>query len=180
MEEGAFRRDLYYRLKIGHIVIPPLRDRREEIVPLAKMFLREFAQTKRKGFAGISSQAGELLEQCDWPGNVRELRNAMDWVVFMYDDTELQPFHLEKVVQGCAIASQGEKSAGGTTEKQVILPLPDGGLSIKEYNDLIIQAVLDAHNGNQTATAKYLDMSLRALCYRLEQMRNRNAGKKEE
>jgi len=180
MEAGSFRRDLYYRLKIGHIVIPPLRERREEIVPLAEMFLQEFAQVKRKRFAGISSQAGKLLEQCDWPGNVRELRNAMEWVVFMYDDTELQPCHLDKVVQDCAVSSQGERFVGGTTEKQVILPLPDGGLSIKEYNDLIIQAVLDAHQGNQTATAKYLDMSLRALCYRLEQMRNRNAGKKEE
>ena len=174
MEEGSFRRDLYYRLKIGHIVIPPLRERREEIVSLAGMFLREFAQAKKKRFAGISNQAGQLLKQYDWPGNVRELRNAMEYAVFMYDDTELQPCHLEKIVQDCAVSSQTEKSAGSTKQKQVVLPLPDGGLSIKEYNDLIIQAVLDAHNGNQTATAKYLDMSLRALCYRLEQMRNRN------
>lgn len=180
MEEGLFRRDLYYRLKIGYIVIPPLRERREEIVPLAEMFLREFAKVKRKRFAAISYQAAQLLKQYDWPGNVRELRNAMEWAVFMYDDTELQPGHLGKVVQGGVLASRGDKSRRSTTEKQVVLPLPDGGLSLKEYNDLIIQAVLDAHKGNQTATAKYLDMSLRALCYRLEQMRNRCAEKKEE
>lgn len=180
MEEGSFRRDLYYRLKIGHIVIPSLRERREEIVPLAEMFLQEFTQTKRKRFVSISYQAGQLLKQYNWPGNVRELRNAMEWAVFMYDDAELQPCHLEKIVQECAAASVVGKSADSTKQKQVVLPLPDGGLSIKEYNDLIIQAVLDAHKGNQTATAKYLDMSLRALCYRLDQMRQRNSGKTEE
>jgi len=177
MEEGLFRRDLYYRLKIGHIVIPPLRERREEIVPLAELFLRDFSQTKRKRFTGITPEAGRLLEQYDWSGNVRELRNAMEWVVFMYDDTELQLTHLEKVVApACTLSSASDRQAGEPKqkEKQIVLPMPEGGLSIKEYNDLIIQAVLDAHNGNQTATAKYLDMSLRALCYRLEQMRNRS------
>lgn len=174
MEEGLFRRDLYYRLKIGHVVIPPLRERREEIIPLAELFLREFAQAKRKRIASISPQAQQLLEQYDWPGNVRELRNAMEWIVFMYDDPELQPVHLEKVVAHDAAQLADGTPIGSTKEKQVVLPMPEGGLSIKEYNDLIIQAVLDAHNGNQTATAKYLDMSLRALCYRLEQMRNRN------
>lgn len=173
MEEGSFRRDLYYRLKIGHIVIPPLRERREEIVPLAELFLREFAQTKKKRFAGIGHEAQQLLKQYDWPGNVRELRNAMEWVVFMYDDAELQADHLAKVVSPAATLSVVDDKPAGTKERQVVLPMPSGGLSIKEYNDLIIQAVLDAHNGNQTATAKYLDMSLRALCYRLEQMRNR-------
>jgi len=173
MEEGLFRRDLYYRLKVGHIVIPPLRKRREEIVPLAELFLREFAQTKKKQFAGIGSEAQQLLKQYDWPGNVRELRNAMEWVAFMYDDAELQAEHLAKVVSPAATLSVAADKPASTKEKQVVLPMPAGGLSIKEYNDLIIQAVLDAHNGNQTATAKYLDMSLRALCYRLEQMRNR-------
>lgn len=174
MEEGTFRRDLYYRLKIGHIVIPPLRERREEIVPLAEMFLREFAQVKKKHFTGIGQEAGLLLERHDWPGNVRELRNAMEWVAFMYDDTQLLPCHLERVVQGGPAGLAEEKPAKVNREKEIVLPLPEGGLSLKEYNDLLIQAVLDAHKGNQTATAKYLDMSLRALCYRLEQMRNRN------
>ncbi|SDF42441.1 sigma-54-dependent transcriptional regulator [Sporomusa acidovorans] len=174
METGLFRRDLYYRLKIGHVVIPPLRARREEIVPLAEMFLRDFAQSKKKRFAGISNEARLLLKQYDWPGNVRELRNAMEWAVFMYDDTELKPFHLEKAVCDCSGSYSGEKAADGAKERQVVLPLPDGGMSLKEYNDLIIQTVLAAHQGNQKATANYLGMSLRALCYRLEQMRNRN------
>ena len=178
MEDGLFRRDLYYRLKIGHLVIPPLRERRAEIVPLAGMFLQEFAQTKRKQFTGIALPAQQLLAQYDWPGNVRELRNTMEYAVFMYDAAELQPCHLGTIAAGAVIAPRSEKVAAGTADvRQVVLPLPAGGLSIKEYNDLIIQAVLEAHDGNQTATAKYLDMSLRALCYRLEQMRNRQVGK---
>lgn len=173
MEEGTFRRDLYFRLKVGHIVIPPLRERREEIVPLAEMFLREFAHAKRRRFAEIDLEARQLLSHYDWPGNVRELRNAMEWVVFMYDEPELKAIHLAKVVANTPALQTPEKKPDGK-ERQFVLPMPEEGLSIKEYNDLVIKAVLEAHNGNQTATAKYLDMSLRALCYRLEQMRSRN------
>ncbi|HML32593.1 sigma-54-dependent transcriptional regulator [Sporomusa sphaeroides] len=174
MQEGSFRSDLYYRLKIGHLVIPPLRERQEDIVPLAAMFLREFSQTRKKCFSGINNEAQQLLQTYNWPGNVRELRNAIEWAVFMYNEEELQPCHLEKVVKGTLVPAGG-RAAVATGERRIILPLPEAGLSIKAYNDLIVQAVLDAHHGNQTAAAKYLDMSLRAFCYRLEQMRGRQA-----
>ena len=174
MQEGLFRRDLYYRLKVGHLLIPPLRERQEDIVPLAAMFLREFSQIKKKRFSDINREAQQLLQTYNWPGNVRELRNAIEWAVFMYNEEELQPCHLEKVVKGTLVPAGGRATVA-TGERRIILPLPEAGLSIKAYNDLIVQAVLDAHHGNQMAAAKYLDMSLRAFCYRLEQMRGRQA-----
>lgn len=179
IKDGSFRSDLYYRLKIGHLIIPPLRERRQDIIPLAEMFLREFAQAKKKRFSSIDSEAKQLLEAYNWPGNVRELRNAMEWVVFMYDDKELLPCHIEKIIPSAAVPYDSEKSVD-TSEKSIRLPLPKEGMSIKDYNDLIIKAVLDAHNGNQTAAAKYLDMSLRAFCYRLEQLRNRSTDRQEK
>lgn len=172
MQEGLFRSDLYFRLKVGHLVIPPLRKRQEDIVPLAAMFLREFSQTKKKRFSGINSETQQLLQSYKWPGNVRELRNAIEWAIFMYDEEELQPCHIEKAVTGTFVPADDRTTAVATGERRITLPLPEAGLSIKAYNELIIQAVLDAHSGNQTAAAKYLDMSLRAFCYRLEQMRS--------
>ena len=101
------------------------------------------------------------------------MRNAIEWAVFMYDEEELQPCHIEKAVTGTFVPADDRTTAVATGERRITLPLPEAGLSIKAYNELIIQAVLDAHSGNQTAAAKYLDMSLRAFCYRLEQMRSR-------
>lgn len=175
MEEGDFRQDLYYRLKVGHIVIPPLRQRRQDIVPLARMFIRKFAGEKGKSFTDLSPEAVSVLEAYDWPGNVRELKNVMEWIVFMYDEAEVKLRHLETIVRGDARAAGGD--AAPCAGNNIILPLPPEGCSFKEYNDRIVQAVLAFHNGNQTAAAAYLGLSLRAFCYRLEQMRRRDSAK---
>jgi len=76
VDEGRFRRDLYYRLNVGRLFIPPLRDRSEAIVPLAQMFLTRLARKKGKNFAGISGPAESVLRSYQWPGNVRELKNT--------------------------------------------------------------------------------------------------------
>ncbi|WP_235910921.1 sigma-54-dependent transcriptional regulator [Heliobacterium mobile] len=91
---GKFRKDLYYRLKVGSLLLPPLRQRTEDVVPLARMLLQRAAKQKKKRFQGITEEAARILIQYAWPGNVRELQNTMEWVAFMYDDAELQPEHL--------------------------------------------------------------------------------------
>jgi DNA-binding NtrC family response regulator len=100
VEQGTFRKDLFYRLKVGHIIIPPLRERREEILPLAELFLQEFAVSKGRCFKKIDPAAAELLQTYDWPGNVRELRNLMEWVAFMYDEATVKANHLAGLAKG--------------------------------------------------------------------------------
>ena len=95
VERGLFRRDLYHRLRVGHICIPPLRERQEDIRPLAEHFLQREAGRKKRRFTGIDSTAMRLLEQYAWPGNVRELENALERAVLMNDDEQLLPAHLE-------------------------------------------------------------------------------------
>ena len=83
VEEGRFREDLFYRLNVINIAVPPLRDRREDIPALAKMFIDKFAKAAKKDVKSIDDKAIRLLTAYDWPGNVRELENAMEWSVVM-------------------------------------------------------------------------------------------------
>ena len=169
VDKGLFRRDLYYRLKVGHIVVPPLRERREEIAPLAEIFLQEFARKKRKPVKTILTDALRVLEAHDWPGNIRELKNALDLAMFVAKGETLSAKHfgalLEQAPQPAASPGNVEVGDG------LLLPFPPQGHSLKLYVEDIISKVLEAHSGNQTLTAKYLGISRRALAYRLENQR---------
>ncbi len=87
--DGLFREDLYYRLNVFPIVIPALRDRREDIPALARHFIERFAAEEHKAVAGVSAEAGELLERFNWPGNVRQLENTIFRAVVLCDGTML-------------------------------------------------------------------------------------------
>ncbi len=168
VEKGLFRRDLYFRLKVGHLVIPPLRERREEIAPIAALFLHDFARKKRKPVKTIPPEALRVLEAYDWPGNIRELKNVMELAVFASVGEEIG------VKQFCALCPQGQSPVFSTSTDEgvqtegLVLPFPAQGHSLKQYVDDIIKKVLAAHGDNQTLTAKYLGISRRALSYRLE------------
>jgi DNA-binding NtrC family response regulator len=166
VEQGAFRKDLFYRLKVGHIVIPPLRQRRDEILPLAEMFLQEFAVAKGRRFKKIDPAAADMLLAHDWPGNVRELRNTMEWVVFMHDDTVVKPGHLYGLTKGLPF----KRIAGGPGP--VLNPddfaLPGSGFSLEDYVDSIVRKALELCRGNKTAAARYLGISRRSLYCRLD------------
>ena len=178
VEKGTFRRDLYFRLKVGHVTIPPLRERKEEIVPLAEVFLHDFARQKGKKFAAIQPETAKILEQHSWPGNVRELKNVIEYATFAYDEVELKPWH---VIQQIHTEVAGEKPADmPVEERQLVLPLPPNGYPIKQYTDDIIRTILEMQHGNQTAAARYLGMSLRGLTNRLEQQRTKNDKTEEE
>jgi two-component system, NtrC family, response regulator AtoC len=168
VEQGAFRKDLYFRLNVAHIVIPPLRERKEEIVPIAKMFLKKFSHQKKKKFTIIDSQTASIMEKYDWPGNIRELQNIIEYATFAYNDKELKPEHilglLQQRKQPCPLPERS-----GVIE----LPFPLQGYPLKSYTEDIILKILAAHHENQSATANYLGISRRALSYRLEEMRNK-------
>ncbi len=166
VEEGTFRKDLFYRLKVGHIAIPPLRQRRDEILPLAEMFLREFAVAKGRPFKKIDPAAAEMLFAHDWPGNVRELRNTMEWVVFMHDDTAVKPGHLAGLAKGLPF----KQAAEGTDNilNPAKFALPGAGFDLENYVDSIVRKALELCRGNKTAAARYLGISRRSLYCRLE------------
>ncbi len=153
VKAGRFREDLFYRLNVVELNIPPLRERREDILPLAECFIAEFS----KGKARLSASAAECLLQYDWPGNVRELRNAMERAVLLAQGEVILPDHLPNRIRA---ASRPPAAAQ---------PVDAG-----ELEQIERQAILDAlrrHNYNRTETAKALGISRRTLVYKLQRLR---------
>ena len=146
---GRFREDLYFRLNVVELHVPPLRERREDILPLASLFISEFA----KGRARFSETVAACLERYSWPGNVRELRNAMQRAVLLSGSEMILPEHLP-----ARIREAGTK------------PLPPVGQLEEVERQTILQA-LRQHRFNRTETAKALGISRRALLYKLQRLR---------
>lgn len=164
-----FRQDLYYRLNVVRIHIPPLRERQADIIPLAKRFITHLARKKNKHFQGISNEAAEILLAHSWPGNVRELRNLMEWVVLMWDDDEVKPLHLGMLNE---TNNQVRTHSKSHSQEYVIdchnFVLPRDGLPLEEYTNRLITEALKMHRGNKTETAKYLGISRRSLYSRID------------
>jgi two-component system response regulator AtoC len=166
LEKGSFRHDLYYRLSTAHLHIPPLRERHEEILPLAHNFMSHFVNEKGKSFNNISLAAEKQLLKYDWPGNVRELRNVLERAVLMHDDFILKPEHLlfSTVPSNQLFANEEPEFVLGLDDK---FKLPEDQFSLDSFIDDIITRALEEHDGNITQTARYLGISRRKLDYRL-------------
>ncbi len=145
---GRFRDDLYYRLNVFPIHLPPLIERPEAILPLADYFLKKFATAFGKKIIGFSSTAGEALREYEWPGNIRELRNVMERAVILANK-EVEPRHLN-------IDFQTEKA------------LPQEGLLQAGERELILKVLSEA-GGNRKQAAQKLGISLRTLQYRIKE-----------
>jgi two-component system response regulator AtoC len=151
VKAGAFRQDLYYRLCVIEIKLPPLRERAEDITLLAQAFLREFAQANNKAITGFTTDAVDLLLRYSWPGNVRELRTAIERAVVLCRGEKIGARDLPAPVRNVSADA----------------PLPklqaNSSLSVEEAEkDLIIRALKDS-NGNRTLAAKKLGMHRRTL-----------------
>ena len=170
VEQGTFRRDLFFRLKVGHLIIPPLRERADDILPLAIMFLRQFAEQKNKRFRRINPNTVDVLLTYDWPGNVRELRNTVELAVLMYDDAELKPIHLNLNILRKVAPIPSPRAV--PLSPQVVDPnyffLPATGIDLEEFIDRIVHQSLEMCRGNKTEAAKHLGISRRSLYCRLE------------
>ncbi len=155
VSEKLFREDLYYRLNVFPVYMPPLRERRTDILLLAEYFLEKYARENNKTIRRISTSAIDMLIQYHWPGNVRELQNCMERAVLICDDDSIKGVHLPPTLQ-----------VAGETVSDKPLSLAS---SVERFEkDLIIEG-LKKHNGNQTKTAKYLDTSLRIINYKIHQ-----------
>lgn len=170
VREGRFRRDLYYRLNVGNIYIPPLRERREEILPLAEAFLLELSHKKGKNFFSISPRAAELLLGYDWPGNIRQLRNEIERVVLFQEGPKLEVHHL--TIGRAKVTKDHEKcDRPGELSLEAPLQLPPNHLPLEDLINRIILEALQMHKGNKTRAAQYLGISRSSLLYRLNKMK---------
>ena len=153
IEAGTFRHDLYYRLNMIPIHLPPLRARQEDILVLAEYFLQKHSRAHDQPVRLISQKARELFMQYDWPGNVRELEYCILRAVLFAEGDVILPKHLPDEIQS---ASQHQ-----------VENVP-AGLTMKEMEKELILKTLERMDGNRTQTAEILGISLRSLQYKLK------------
>jgi two-component system, NtrC family, response regulator PilR len=159
VSEGRFREDLYYRINVIPIVLPPLRDRREDIPLLAEHFLAKYAEQMGKDITAISRTAMDLLAGHDWPGNIRELENVVERAVALEATPTVLPDSLPRAIQG-----EGPRPVTGPIEA-----LPDSGFDleahVKEIERGYIAEALKRAGGVQVKAAELLGMSFRSFRY---------------
>jgi two-component system response regulator AtoC len=175
VRDGQFRQDLYYRLAIIAIFIPPLRDRKEDILPLVDFFIDRYNRRFKKSIRGITDETRRLILTHNWPGNVRELKNTIERGMILEDEPFLRPVYLPFSVGdsgGRTVFERTSPSDGGQTlPNGRTLPrlyIPEGGTSLEEVEHAMVQLAMRQANGNQTHAAKLLDISRDALRYKLK------------
>ena len=160
---GGFREDLYYRLNVARVRVPPLRERPADILPLARHFLLRFNDKFGRQFREFAPAAGDLLLHHPWRGNIRELKNAIERVVLMEDGTTVQEAHLAFLAPA---TPPGRRESG--------LCLPPEGIDLERLTrDLIVQA-LERTGGNRSRAARLLDISRPTLVYRMDKHKIRS------
>ena len=154
VEHGRFREDLYYRINVFPIFIPPLRERREDILPLGEHFLKGYSKEYEKNIRRISTPAIDLLTQYHWPGNVRELKNCMERAVLICDEEVIRTYHLPPSLQ------TAESSA-----TDINLSFCDAVAKFEQ--ELLVDALKKAR-GNMLQAARDLRVSYRIVNYKVK------------
>lgn len=159
VQAGTFREDLFYRLNVARVFIPPLLERKADIIPLTLFFMNKFNKKFSKNFRGIAPEARKMLVHYPWRGNIRELKNAVERVVLMEDCEVIEAAHLAFLAFPHH-ALQQQKGLGIT--------IPPEGFELEGLiKDLIVQA-LELSGANRTQAAKLLGISRPTLIYRIE------------
>ncbi|MCW8140388.1 MAG: sigma-54-dependent Fis family transcriptional regulator [Planctomycetota bacterium] len=164
--EGRFRADLYYRLAVLSVHLPPLRDRADDIELLAKYFVDRFNREFHRSVRSVSRQALKMLQTHPWPGNIRELRNAIERAVLLSDGDELTIDHFQFI---CPPQQAGKKDGD--------FRLPPGGIVFQDLErELMVQA-LERARGNQTRAAELLGMTRDQIRYRIAKFKLNDSEK---
>jgi len=162
IQEGKFREDLYYRLNVLTIELPPLRERGDDILLLAEQFIEKFNAEFNYEITGLTSDASDVLMSHDWPGNVRELRNVIERSVLLKKTGEIDAHHLFLVPNSYNIREV--KNDPGSVH------IPDEGIDLDEIEERYIKAALVKAKGNKSHAARLLGMSRGAFRYRCNKM----------
>jgi Nif-specific regulatory protein len=154
VKSGEFRSDLYYRLNVYPIYLPPLRERKSDIIPLAESFITEYCKEQNKAIKRISTPAIDMLMSYHWPGNVRELQNCMERAVLLSSDSVIHGYHLNPALQTAEFS--------GTRENRTLQEAVDA-----YEKELIVDALKSTH-GNKAKSARLLGTTERILGYKCE------------
>jgi len=155
VEEGRFRADLYYRLNVIPLSLPPLRERREDIPALAHFFAAQFARESGRPGPRLSSEFLAGLEDQSWPGNVRELANFLRRVMTLHDGAEIGPEHLASELSAAPLAKTFRYMAQAGQARP--------GTSMREFERQLLESTLEVTGGNRTRAAEMLGVSLRTI-----------------
>ncbi len=153
IQQGTFREDLYYRLNVFSILLPPLRERRTDILLLADQFMLKYGRKHGKPIKRISTPAIDMLRQYHWPGNVRELENCIEQAVLMCDDQVIHSYHLPPTLQ--------------TAESSGTMPHLSLDDAVAQYEKELIQDALKATRGNRARAARLLNTTERVIGYKI-------------
>ena len=167
VKNGKLREDLYYRLNVFAIELPPLRQRKDDLSLLLQSFLTEFNERNNKSVSAIDSGAMRILEQYNWPGNVREVRNVVERAVILANGDFIEPKHLPPLV---------------TESPDVVKPVVElePGTTVEEAERRLILMTLEHTRDNKTRAAEILGISLKTLHNKLNKLRGRVPGRKTE
>ncbi len=169
VKEGTFREDLYYRLKVVPLYVPPLRERKEDILPLGRLFMDRFARQFKKNFRDVSPNAERMLCDYPWPGNIRELRNLFERTVLLENGPVLEPQHLKLANRA---RPSSESTLGQKVDEMLTGSLPPEGIPFEEIVEelergLILRASY-VTKWNQSRTAELLRLKRDKLRYRMK------------
>jgi two-component system response regulator AtoC len=164
VSQGRFREDLYYRVNVVQLFIPPLRERKEDIVPLALEILQQFNRELKKSFTGFTPAAADLLGQYPWPGNIRELRNVIERTMILSEEGEIDASHLPEEIRDQHV----EKKNSEAFSEDDISPTGDQFLTLRALEDNYIEHVLAATGNNKTQAARILGIHPTSLQRRLK------------
>jgi transcriptional regulator with PAS, ATPase and Fis domain len=149
VKEGAFRQDLYFRINVINLSIPPLRVRREDILPLARFFIDHYNRKFKRHIEGLSKEAEAAIAGHCWPGNVRELKNAIERAMILEETSWIRPENLPRF----------EPAAS---------PLASGEMSLVEQERHLVAQALARTGGNQTQAARLLGVTRDTLRYKMK------------
>jgi two-component system, NtrC family, response regulator AtoC len=174
-ETGRFRLDLYYRLSVIQIDIPPLRERGNDCILLAEHYIRYFNERLRKRIRGLTPEVADTFRHYAWPGNVRELRNVIERVMILEDGEMITPRYLprglahDEAERQTALRAEAQPPAKASAPAH-LFTLPQDGIVLDDLEMSLVQQALERSRGNQTRAAELLSISRDQLRYRLKKL----------
>jgi two-component system response regulator AtoC len=167
--QGEFREDLYYRINVVPLDVPPLRARDDDVMLLARHFAREAGTRNDRAIEQISPAAVDRLVQHDWPGNIRELRNVVERAVIMGSGAVLESDHLH--IQVPIAPTRGSNGSATADDGFLLSQLLNSEIPFEDFERQILVRALERTHGNQTRAARLLGMTRRTLQYRIDKFK---------
>ena len=160
VKEGAFRQDLYFRLNVIQILIPPLRERTDDIMALTRFFIEHYNRKFKRSIEGVSDGAAKLLLSHSWPGNVRELRNAIERAMILEESALITSASLPIAIT--------HPDGGSSMAIELAAEMPADGLSLEDNERSLLARALEKTSGNQTQAARLLRITRDTLRYKMK------------